>query len=66
MFDTLFLKSTPYVRLLKSDVYSSDYDDSIVESIFLLDYCVVLSLGCILPVDLAIYLSNLLTGLLAH
>ena len=62
MFSTLSLKSTSRARLLKSDVYSSDYDDSIVESVLLLDYCVVISLGCMLPADLATYLSNLLTG----
>ena len=65
-FSTLLLKSTSRARLLKSDVYSSDYDDSIVESVLLLDYCVVISLGCMLPADLATYLSNLLTGLIAH
>ena len=60
------MKSTPRVTVFKSDVYSSDYDDSIVESVFLLDYCVGISLGCILLADLAIYLSNILTRLLAH
>ena len=62
-FDTLFLKSTLRARLFKCDVYSSDFDDSIVKSILLLDYSVVISFGCMLPTDLAIYLSNLLTGL---
>ena len=52
--------------LFKSDIYSSDYDDSIVESVLLLDYCVVISLRYMLPANLATYLSNLLTGLLAH
>ena len=65
-FGTLFLKSTTRVSLFKSDVYSSDYDDSIVESILLLIYYVMIFRGSILPADLAIYLSDLLTGLLAH
>ena len=62
----MILKSTPRARLFKSDISCSDYDDSIVESVLLLDYCAVISLNCMLPADLAIYLSNLLTGLLAH
>ena len=65
-FRALFLKSTLRARLFKSDVFSSDYDDSIVESVLLLNYSVVISLGCMLHADLATYLSNLLTGLLAH
>ena len=52
--------------MFKSGIYFSDYDDSIVESVLLLDYYVVISLGCLLPVDVTIYLSNLLTGLIAH
>ena len=60
------MKSTSQARLLKSDVYWPDYDDSIVESVLLLDYCIVIILGCMLPADLATYLFNLLTGLLAH
>ena len=65
-FSTLSLKSTSRARLCKSDVYSLDYDNSIVKSVLLLDCCVVISIGCMLPADLATYLSNLLTGLLAH
>ena len=65
-FSTLSLKSTLRARFLKSDVYSSDYDDSIVESVFLLDYCSVISISCMLPANLATYLFNLLIGLLAH
>ena len=60
------MKSTPWARLFKGDVYSLDYDDSIVDFVLLLNYSVVISLGCMLPADLAAYLSNLLTGLLAH
>ena len=52
--------------MFKSDVYSSDYDDSIVESVLLLDYYVFISIDYLLPADLAIYLFNLLTGLIAH
>ena len=40
-FSNLFLKSTSRARLFKSDIYSSDYDDSTVESVLLLNYCVV-------------------------
>ena len=65
-FSTPFLKSTLRARLFKSDVYSSDYDESIVESVLLLNYSVVICLGCMLPADLAIDLSNLLTVLIAH
>ena len=65
-FSNLFLKSTLRAGLLKSGFYYSDYDDSVVESIFLLDYRDMMSLGCILLVDLAISIFNLLTGLLAH
>ena len=65
-FSTLPLKSTSRARLLKSDVYWPDYNDSIIESVLLLDHCVVIINGCMLPADLATYLFNLLTGLLAH
>ena len=65
-FSTLYLNSTPRARLFKSDVYSSNYDDSIVEFIHLLNYNIVIPLDCMLPADLAIYLANPLIGLSAH
>ena len=61
-FNTPFLKSVPRAWLFKSDVYSSDYDDAIVESVLLLNYSVVISLDCLLPADLATYLSIYLLG----
>ena len=69
-FSILFLKSTPLSvkleRLLKSEFYYPDYDDSIVESVFSFDYRDMMSLSCILPTNLAISISNILTRLLAQ
>ena len=49
-------------KIVKSVVYSSDCGDAIVESVLLLIYNVGISLDCLLPADLATYLSIYLLG----
>ena len=62
-FNNLFLKSISRARLFKSDIYSSDYDDSIGKFVLLLDVCVATFLIiCYLQTEQFIYLIYLLAN----